>query len=143
MGTLVVDTGQNLVGILTVEDNRYVPYRGDAIASAIQLIQTADEVVTYNGKNHDLEKLGAFAGIVGDLPLNGVHTDMRSVCWSDRIWGSWLPGTYSRHFAECPTFPDTHEGSNERDCYMTFKLWELWKQGKLKILDGNEVTGSA
>jgi hypothetical protein len=22
---------------------------------------------------------------------------------------------------------------------MTFKLWELWKQGKLKVLDGHNV----
>jgi hypothetical protein len=36
-------------------------------------------------------------------------------------------------------FPDTHEGSNERDVFMTLKLWELWKQGKLKILDGGVV----
>jgi hypothetical protein len=139
MRTFVIDTGQNLVGIFSVEENRYVPYRGDAIASAIQLIQDADEVVTYNGKDHDLEKLGAFAGMTGDLPLNGIHSDMRSICWSDRIRGSNLQGTYSRHFTKCPDFPDTHEGSNERDCYMTFKLWELWKQGKLKILDGHDV----
>jgi hypothetical protein len=137
--TLVVDTGQNLVGVFFVEENRYVPYRGNAITEAVKLIQAADEIVTYNGKDYDLEKLGEFVGIVGDLPLGGVHSDMRSICWSDRIRGSNPQGTYDRHFAQIPVFPDTHQGSAERDCYMTFKLWELWKQGKLKILDGQEV----
>jgi hypothetical protein len=38
------------VGIFSVEENAYVPYRGDAIQTAIRLIQEADEVVTYNCK---------------------------------------------------------------------------------------------
>ena len=137
MTTLVVDTGMDIVGIFSVEENRYVAYRGDAIQSAIQMIEAADEVVTYNGNNRDLRDLGTFAGLSVDLPLKGSHTDMRSICWSDRIWGSDLVTTYAKHFGSCPRFPDTHEGSNERDCFMTFKLWELWKLGTLKIVDGH------
>jgi hypothetical protein len=142
MTTLVIDTGQDIVGIFSVEENKYVPYRGRDIATAIRQIGSADEVVTYNGKEgaqwSDLVELGKHAGVTGELPLKGVHTDMRSICWSDRIWGSSLINTYSKHFDidSCPSFPDTHEGSNERDVYMTFKLWELWKQQKLKVLDG-------
>src|SRR5258705_8819782 len=45
--------------------------------------------------------------------------------------GSNLQGTI-------PPFPDTYEGSAERDCYMTFKLWGLWKQNKLK---GHDLIG--
>jgi hypothetical protein len=112
------------------------PYRGGAISAAIRRIEIAEEVVTYNGKNRDLADLGKFAGMPGDLPLNGVHTDMRSICWSDRIWGSGLRDTYLKHFMELPSYPDTYEGDNERDVYMTFKLWELWKDNRLKILDG-------
>jgi hypothetical protein len=55
-----------------------VAYRGKAIASAIRRLQAAEEVVTYNGNNHDLRELGRFAGLPGDLPLQGIHTDMRS-----------------------------------------------------------------
>jgi hypothetical protein len=69
------------------------------IPSAIQRIETAEEIVTYNGKNHDLKALGKFA--------------------------------------------DTYEGSNECDVYMTFKLWELWKLGRTKILDGHAVSPPA
>jgi hypothetical protein len=140
LGTLVVDTGQNLVGIYSVAGRRYVAYRGAAIARAIRRLQTAYEVVTYNGKNHDLEKLGAFAGLDGDLPIQGVHTDMRSICWSDRIWGMNLTRTYAMHFTDCPLFADTHEGSNECDVYMTFKLWQLWKRDRLKVVDGQSVS---
>jgi hypothetical protein len=136
MTTLVIDTGQDIVGIFSVEEKQYIPYRGDAILFAIHRIETADEVVTYNGNNRDLEDMGKFAGVSGDLPLKGVHIDIRSICWSDRIWGSDLSSTYFKHFKVCRSFPDTYEGSNERDVYMTFKLWELWKQGNIKILDG-------
>ncbi len=139
MRTLVIDTGQDIVGVFSVEDGKYVPYRGHAISSAIQQIEEADEVVTYNGKNHDLAALGKFAGLPAgqDLALKGTHSDMRSICWSDRIWGSSLYNTYSMHFPDRPSFPDSYEGSNECDVYMTFKLWELWKQEKLKVLDGS------
>lgn len=136
MGTLIVDTGQNLVGIYSVVGRRYVAYRGASIPRAIRRVQTAEEVVTYNGKNHDLAKLAAFAGIEGHLPLQGVHTDMRTVCWSDRIWGSDLETTYRKHCPTCPDFPDTHEGSNQRDVFMTFQLWRLWRRNELKIVDG-------
>jgi hypothetical protein len=143
MTTLVIDTGHDIVGVFCVEDNCYIPYRGSDRATAIQRIQTADEVVTYNGSVHDgwsdLVELGKFVGIPGGLPLSVKHTDMRSICWSDRIWGKSLTDTYNKHFDDCPNFADTHEGSNERDVYMTYKLWELSKQGKLKILDGHEI----
>ncbi len=136
MATLVIDTGQDIVGIFSIKSRRYVAYRGHAITRALRRLQNAKEIVTYNGKNRDLKDLGKFAGLTGDLPLKGIHTDMRSVCWSDRIWGSDLRSTYAMHFNTCPNFSDTYEGSNERDVYMTFKLWQLWKCNKLKVVDG-------
>lgn len=141
MTTLIIDTGQDIVGVYSVEQGNYVPYRGPDFALAIQRIVTAGEVVTYNGKLHDLDDLRRKARLpVGEeLLLKGTHTDMRSICWSDRILGKCLRDTYLMHFTELSDFPDTHEGSNESDVYMTFKLWELWKQGGLKILDGNIV----
>jgi hypothetical protein len=136
--TLVIDTGQDIVGIYSVADRKYKPYRGKRIVEALERIKRASEVVTYNGASRDFLDLAAFAGLMtGErFPIAGTHIDMREVCWSARIWGSNLTNTYSMHFPECPTFPDTYEGSNERDVYMTFRLWELWKQGKLKVLDG-------
>ena len=142
MATVVIDTGQNIVGVFSVEEKNFRAYLGNDIVAAIRLIETADEVVTYNGKLYDLENLGKFAGLPGNLPLKGTHTDLRSICWSDRILGSNLGFTYGEHFDDCPSFDDTYEGSAERDVYMTFKLWERWKQGPLKILDGNYVKPS-
>jgi hypothetical protein len=139
MVTLVVDTGKNIVGIYTVENRTYISYMDDAIPEAIRRIQDADELVTYNGKWYDLLELGKFAGLENDLPIKGVHRDMRSICWSDDIYGSSLESTYYMNFSSCKNFLSTHEGSNERDVYMTFKLWELWKQRRLKIIDGHAV----
>ena len=136
MATLVIDTGQDIVGIYSVEEETYTPYRGSDILSAIERIKAADEIVTYNGKHRDLPDLVKFAGITGDFPLKGLHTDMRSVCWSDRIWGSNLFDTYKMHFGNLPEFRHTYEGHNEKDTFLTFKLWELWRKGELKVLDG-------
>ena len=64
---------------------------------AAKLVQTADEIVTYHRSVHegwsDLVKLGQALGIPDGLPLSGIHTDMRMVCWSDRIMGSSLANT--------------------------------------------------
>src|SRR5476649_375620 len=117
MSTLVIDTGQDIVGIFCIDDKNFIPYRGDAIPTGINRIQAADEIVTYNGKLRDLEDLGKFSGLSGELPLKGRHTDMRSICWSDRILGSSLDNTYFQHFTDCPVFQNSHEGSCERDVY--------------------------
>jgi hypothetical protein len=137
MATLVVDTGQDIVEIFSVQSRCFAFYRGRSIARAIRRLQSAHEIITYRGKNYDLQELAKFAGLSGDLPPKGVHSDMRNICWSDRIWGRDLVSTYKMHFGDCPPFPDTHEGSVQRDCYMTFKLWQLWKRDQLKITDGN------
>jgi hypothetical protein len=139
MTTLIIDIGQDIIGIFLVGGEGYFPYRGAAKKSAIRLIRLADEVVTYNGSHYDLKQLGKFAGEQGSLSINGTHVDLRSICWSDRIYGSSLDSTYNYHFTDCPVFSDTYEGANERDVYMTFKLWELWKHGILKILDGQTL----
>ena len=138
---LILDTGQNLVGVYSVESRKYVPYRGRRIGIAIDRIEKAREIVTYNGNRYDLTELRNFKSSLGgsDLRIRGVHTDMREVCWSTRILGSNLYKTYSLHFPKTPCFPNTHEGSNRTDIYMTFKLWRLWKQGRLKALDGKQL----
>jgi hypothetical protein len=141
MMTLVIDTGQSIVGIYSVEEREYLAYRGNRIAEAVECVHNADEVVTYNGEFRDLEDLGRFAGIEGKLSIRGNHIDMQRMCW-DPIVGSSLIRTYSMHFDSCPDFPfgrrdpdlcDEYEGSNQRDVYMTLKLWELWKEGKLNL----------
>lgn len=128
--TLVVDTGMDIVGVYCVEDKTYIAYRGRTIPQGIKRVQSADEVVTYNGELYDLRQLGRLDGLPEELPISGRHTDMRAVYW-DPILGSDLRSTYAWHFDSCPLFADTYEGSAERDCHMTFKLWELWKLGRI------------
>ena len=148
MTTLVIDTGMSIVGIYSVDDHVFVAYRGNRIAEAIERIQSADEVVTYNGCNNDLKQLGKFAGIEdGDLPINGDHVDMQAKCW-EPIVGTSLLNTYCMHFdletsvPDPPFCPSAEEEERERkyelgnqcDVYMTLKLWELWKADKLRLM---------
>ena len=61
MATLVVDTGQDIVGIFSVQSRRFC---GQSIARAIRRLQSAHEVITYNGKNYDLEELASLCSVV-------------------------------------------------------------------------------
>lgn len=92
----------------------------------------AKEIVSYNGEVRDLLDLRRFLRLPNgrELPLSGKHIDMRIVCWGN-IWGSSLSNTFARHFDMCPEFPQTYEGNNERDVYMTYMLWLVWREGKL------------
>jgi hypothetical protein len=141
MTTLVIDTGQDILGIYSVEDREYVAYRGNRIAEGVERARLADEVITYNGERRDLLDLARFARLDGDFPLKGKHTDMQIMCWAP-IFGSSLTRTFNSQLPVCPEFPfgrtnselsDDYEDSNQRDVYMTLKLWELWKDGKLNL----------
>jgi hypothetical protein len=137
METLAIDVGTTMVGILSADDRAFTPYTGNKIVDlAIPRIIAAKEIITYNGDRYDLLKLGERIGLPENLPMSGIHTDMETVCWGN-INGRNLFGTYAMHREPCPPFPETYEGSNERDCYMTLKLWEWWKAGTLLVIGGN------
>lgn len=135
---LAVDTGTQIVGIISVPDGVFTAYQGDRISIALERIRNASEVIVYggvlrNGDDYDLTQLGKFAGITGELSIKGVYTDMRLICWPTCAFGSNASGTYFRVFSARPDFLDTYEGDAERDCYMAWKLWERWKEGTLKL----------
>jgi hypothetical protein len=138
--TLVIDVGTTIVGVYSVESAQYVGYYGAARHEAVQLIQAASEVVTYNGARYDLLELGRIAGLPGNgpLPLRGEHSDMQEICWPG-ILGSSLKNTFARLVGSCPTFPETYEDSNQRDIHMTLKLWELWRAGQLTDIHGRPI----
>jgi hypothetical protein len=135
---LAIDVGENLVGVYSVTDQKYRAYYGNERLAGIKRICRALEVITYNGKTYDLPIISKLSNLLGqEFTLTGTHFDMRSVCWSDRIYGSNLRDTYFIHYDSLPNFEDTHTGSNECDTYMTWKLWERMKSGTLKVLDGH------
>ncbi len=126
MTTLVFDAGESIVGIFCVDEGKYRAYMGAEITQGVSRIVAADEVVTYNGDSYDLEQIAKLAGLPTGVPirLSGRHTDMQPLCWPN-IMGSNLRSTYRRQFGEePPDFPDTYEGDNERDCHMTWRLWD-------------------
>lgn len=67
---------------------------------------------------------------------------IQSDAWDLEVLGGLLLssiGQFFMHVESRPEFSKTHEGSNELDTYMTFKLWQTWKAGKLVILDGGRT----
>jgi hypothetical protein len=144
--TLVIDTGvaghgRFPVTIYEVEKATFAYYPADdTIPLALPRILQADEVVTFNGGTRDLVDLAFASGLEAgqDLPLAGRHTDMMSVCWDVRdLFGKGLRACYLARFGQLPTqFEDTYEGHMHRDVYMTLRLWELARDGKLSASSG-------
>jgi uncharacterized protein YprB with RNaseH-like and TPR domain len=138
MAAVTFDIGDDILGIYSVEDDKYIPYRGDKMKDAVRRLLEASEIVSYNGKGYDIEKINQLFENAF-VKFSGNHSDMREICWSARIWGKSLRDTYAMQYSESPEFPDTYEGSNERDVYETYMLWLAWKNGELVVVDGNQT----
>lgn len=131
MSILVFDVGENIIGVQNTNGGRYISYRGEKRINAIERLEKAHEIVTYNGNRYDLEKINELS-----LSLRGSsfvppkkHTDIREEYWPN-ILGSSLGNTFKENIKKSREFPDTHEGSNQADVYMTLMLWK-----KLKTLN--------
>jgi hypothetical protein len=126
---LVVDVGESIIGVQDARRGRYFAYYGDKRIRALERLEEADEVITYNGNRYDIDKLNKLSiqlrGI--NFCMQGIHTDMRELCWPG-ILGSNLLSTYEKHIGIAFDFPDTYEGSNRSDVYMTKMLWLHWKK---------------
>lgn len=136
--TLVFDIGNDILGIYSLEDNEYIPYRGNKIKDAVDRLLKAKEIVSYNGKDYDILEINRLYDDAF-VKFTGTHSDMREICWSERICGKSLRDTYAMQYSESPEFPDTYEGSNERDVYETYMLWRAWKNDELVVIDGNQT----
>lgn len=127
--SLVVDVGQSIVGVQNARSGRYIAYYGERRRRAIERLENADEVITYNGARYDISELNKISNTIrGEkLRLSGIHTDMQKLCWPG-ILGSDLASTFKKHIDIEQRFPDTYEGSNQNDVYMTKMLWRHWKE---------------
>lgn len=128
--TLVLDVGQSIIGLQKPYRGRYMPYYEQKRIHAFGRLESADEIVTYNGNGYDLDELNKLSLKLRDKDFEflGIHTDMKEIIWPG-IRGSNLSGTYSLYFSSVKKFPDTYEGSNRSDVYMTLMLWRYWKSG--------------
>jgi len=131
--TLILNVGQNLLGIYSVRQRKYVAYRGPHISEGILRLVKAREIVSYEGSGRDLPKLAAFIKIPKGRPLHilGTHVDLRRSCFARQRGGASLAATYRKHFKLLPEFPSSPEGRNRCEIYMTFRLWQLCKAGTL------------
>lgn len=59
--------------------NAYEFFTQDDASRLIELLQSADEVITFNGKGFDVLVLRKHYGLKGKFPLRGKHTDLHEV----------------------------------------------------------------
>lgn len=133
---LVFDVEDNGLGIYSVTCDEYILYIGKDRIKAVERLIKAKEIISYNGNRYDLVEISKYCGLHNDelIKIEGVHTDMIEICWPG-IRGSSLRNTYLRIFEKetLQRFSGRFDNSNECDCYMTFKLWETWKNDTLRL----------
>ncbi len=119
----------SIIGIQNAHRGAYIPYYKDKRIRAIERLERADEIVTYNGNHSDISELNKLSQELRKVEFNfsGTHIDMREKCWPN-IWGSNLLDTFSKHLNSNKQFSDDYEGSNRADVYMTLMLWKYWKK---------------
>jgi hypothetical protein len=122
--SIVFDVGDNLIGLMDVENKDYQFYYGDNRIEAIELLENAIKIITFNGLLYDIEEVNKASVKLRNKPFspNGEHIDIMSECWEHCYAGS-LTKCYGEIINIDVYFPDTHLGSNEQDVYKTLTLW--------------------
>ena len=152
---LAFDWGINIIGVLDVNSNEYVPYYGEEmIQGARRIVSSLGTIVSFNGDERDLSEISKILGLssVSELNIGGEHNDMLKIT-SDTRWppdpgsgsicGPGLLKTYQHYFGDMPVVPPLYlkskyennqlqyVESNWMDCYMAAELWKKWKLGAL------------
>jgi len=117
----------------------FLPEEADAF---IALLLAADEVITFNGKQFDELVLRRHHKLTTALPAKGRHSDLfeeiilasnRRVSL-DRLASLNLgekKHTKGRNMAKLDI--EGLKAACRSDVWQTYRLWELWQQGKLQI----------
>ncbi|AIY65221.1 ribonuclease H-like domain-containing protein [Pseudoalteromonas piratica] len=123
--SIVFDVGTNLIGIMDTNETVYRHYYGSNRLEAIELLENATEIVSFNGKKYDIKEVNKVSIELREIPFSpkGTHTDILNKCWDYCFAGS-LDKCFKEIIGADVTFPDTHLGSNEKDVYQTLMLWK-------------------
>ncbi len=153
---LAFDWGTNIIGILDVLKNEYIPYINteEMTNGAQRIVSSTGTIVSFNGNTKDLMEISKILGYSSEeeLHLDCEHNDMLEITsdirWPPKpgggtIFGPGLRETYKHYFPDkeiaLPSYLRSNEESanfeyilsNWRDCYMTAELWIKWKSGEL------------
>jgi hypothetical protein len=118
----------------------YLPNQAELL---LKQLETADELVTFNGLKYDLVVLEKHYGLSQDVAHRKSHTDL-ALIFEQRI-GRWVDfnevvqlnlGERKIPISEFP--PDPVNRTNalaacKSDVRQTYKLWKLYKKGQLKF----------
>jgi hypothetical protein len=116
----------------------------------IALIQGADEIVTFNGKEFDELILRKHHGLTGSCPARGNHVDLCAIIFEKEGHGVSLHRLAQLNLGERKhTKGRSVENLNidelkeacRSDVWQTYRLWELWCKGRLRIPEPRPSVG--
>jgi hypothetical protein len=132
--------------IYVAQHRKYRCYLPAQAKYLLRQIEAAEELVTFNGLIYDLVVLERHYGLAQDIALRATHVDLAHII-EQRI-GRWTEfnevvglnlGEHKISVNEFPHDPVNRSDAKaacKSDVRQTYKLWKLYKAGKLKYPAG-------
>ena len=122
-------------------NRKYRFFTPDDAADLLEVLRSADEVISFNGKDFDMLVLRRHHGLKGKLPAKGNHIDIHreltkragflvSLDLASKINLGEGKHTHGRKMNDLDI--SALRGACQSDVRQTFRLWKLYDKGKLK-----------
>ena len=138
--------------VYATRGHKYRNYLPNQAETLLKQLETADELVTFNGLKYDLVVLEKHYGLSRHVALRSSHTDLALIF--EQAIGRWVDfnevvqlnlGERKIPISEFPPDPVNRTdalAACKSDVRQTYKLWKLFKDGKLKFPVGpTNLTG--
>ena len=133
--------------VYIVSEDRYVDFLPGNADQLIAILSNASEIVSFYGKSFDIPVLRQHYGLEGEIPRQGIHSDMAEIISELTGYSPKLDAAAQKYLGErSPSLPEIrqalgmeHDPVNRKDflfkCHedirQTAGLWRLWKSGRL------------
>ncbi len=126
------------------DEKKWYYFLPSEVSNLIKLLNSADEIITFNGKNFDELVLRKHYGLINAFPSNGIHIDIHQICFDEvgrRISLDKLVqlNLGERKYIEGKRMVELGISALKKACHsdvwQTYRLWKLWDKNKLFIPD--------
>lgn len=128
--------------VYSESSNAYSFFTPDRANQLIEVLQNADEVITFNGKNFDILVLRKHHGLKGKVPLRGKHIDLYEIMTAEAGFRVSLDQASRLNLNE-PKHTSGRDMSSlnlmalqnacQSDVSQTYRLWIAHDNGTLRV----------
>lgn len=116
----------DLLGLYFVEESEFKIYSADECIEVMDVIKSADELITFNGERFDLLVLSKACAMTQPVDLQRIHTDLRQEIYNDRYGWMGLIEAYQYFVKSDINRVNGPEEQLYSDVKLTFELWKYY-----------------